>query len=179
MLDSRKSRISASVVLVLLFSACATSSYRVIERKGYRAEIQVTPDRVLLECEDIKDHEDAGNPEGNFGFMIHVLDDENTVLTLIQGPVTTRSFCLQQQREIGKVIKNGNSIYIAGHGSLDEPRKMGKTVYSSFPKPGVFCGNGRVLTYSVVKNERGQCYSKDNGINEPCMPPEFPIKNSP
>jgi hypothetical protein len=179
MLASRKNRVNRSLVVLFLLSACATSSYRVVNVDGFRTELLVTPDRISLECEDIKDHEDVGSPEGNFGFMIHVLDEENTVLTLIQGPVTTRRFCLEQQKAIEKVLKNGKIIYIAGHGSLDEPRKMGKTTYSSFPKPGVFRGNGRVLMYAVIRNEHGQYYSKDNGSKEPCMPPEFPIKNPP
>lgn len=176
------SKRSRGLVALLPFSflfACTTSSYRVIDRDAYRTEIQVTPDRILLECEDIIDHENAGDPDGNFGFMIHVLDDEDTVLTLIQEPVIGRKDCFERKADIEKILHNGKSIYIGGHGTLDEPRENGKRIYSSFPKRGTFHENGRGLQLSVIRNENGRCYSAANGTDEPCMPEEFPIKNWP
>lgn len=159
--------------------ACTTSSYRVIDRDDYRTEIQLTPDRILLECEDIVDHENAGDPDGNFGFMLHVLDDAETVFSLIQEPVIGRKDCFERQADIEKILRTGRIIYIGGHGTLDEPRVIGKRIYSSFPKKGNFHENGRSLQFSVIKNENGRCYSASNGTDEPCMPEEFPIKNWP
>jgi hypothetical protein len=167
------------LLLLFLSWSCATSSYRVSGRASYRVELQVTPDRILLECEDIKDHENADDPEGNFGFMVHVLDEEDTVLTLIQEPVTTRKHCSKRLDYITKILKNGKSIYIGAHGTLDEPRVKEERSYSSFPKSGTFRSNGRLLQLSVIQNEYSQCYSATNEMDSPCMPPEFPIKNSP
>jgi len=172
---------NSGVAVLLSFGslfACTTSSYNVVQ-DDYLTEIRVTPDRVLLECEDIIDHANAGDPEGNFGFMIHVLDEEDTVLTLIQEPVIGRKDCFKRHEDITKILKGGKSIYIAGHGALDEPREKKARTYSSFPKRGVFYGNGRGLQFSVIQNENGRCYSAYNGTYEPCMPEEFPIKKWP
>lgn len=174
----KNSGIATFLSLSTLF-ACTTSSYRVIDRDDYRTEIQVTPDRILLECEEIIDHENAGDPDGNFGFMIHVLDDENTVITLIQEPVIGRKDCFKRQEGVSKILQSGKSIYIGAHGTLNEPRENGKRIYSSFQKRGNFHANGRSLQFSVIKNENGRCYSASNGSDEPCMPAEFPIKNWP
>lgn len=174
-------KISVIVALISLsvVFACTTSSYRVTDRSKNRTEIQVTPDRILLECEDIIDHENAGDPDGNFGFMIHVLDDEDTVLTLIQEPVIGRKDCFGRLEDISKILHSGRNIYIGAHGTLDHPRVIGKQIYSSFPKKGNYRDNGRGLQLSVIQNENGRCYSAANGTDEPCMPEEFPIKKWP
>jgi hypothetical protein len=111
--------------------------------------------------------------------MIHLLDEEYTVLTLIQEPVIGRKDCFERQSDIEKVIRTGKRIYLGGHGNLDEPRVIGKRSYAAFPKSGRYYDNGRVLQFSVIKNENGRCYSASNGTDEPCMPEEFPIKNWP
>jgi hypothetical protein len=178
MIDLRKSSLVVAVFSSVIVSACTTSSYRVIGRDSYRVEIQVTPDRVLLECEDIKDHDNAGDPNGNFGFMIHVLDEENTTLTLLQGPVLWRKHCFERQEAIARILEGGKTIYIGAHGTLDHPREKGQRSYSSFRKAGTFYDNGRVLQFSVIKNEHGQCYSPIHGSGPTCMPPEFPIEKS-
>ena len=139
----------------------------------------MTPDRILLECEDIKDHENAGDPEGNFGFMIHVLDEEDTVLTLIQEPVIGRKDCFARLAHIEKVVQTGKKIYLGAHGTLDEPRVIGKDVFTTFPKSGKYYYNGRVFQFSVITNENGGCYSVTHGTGKPCMPREFPIKDWP
>jgi len=53
---------------------CATSSYRILDQDDQSAELSVSPDRVLLECEWLYD----ADIKGLYGFMIHVLDEENT-----------------------------------------------------------------------------------------------------
>lgn len=176
---SRKNRVIAALFLSTFSPACTTSSYRVIDQDRYRTELRVTPDRILLECEDIIDHANAGDPEGNFGFMVHILDEEDTVLTLIQEPVTTRKHCSKRRNYIAKILKEGESIYIGGHGRLNEARIKTEHSYSSFAKRGTFYGNGRGFQLSVIQNEHGRCYSATNEMDPPCMPPEFPIKNSP
>jgi hypothetical protein len=141
-----------------------------------RTEFVVTPDRILLECEDIKDHANTGDPDGNFGFMIHVLDEEDTVMTLIQKPVIGRVDCFRRKEDIAKILRNGKSIYIGGHGTLNDPRRKTSESYSNFPRRGTFYSNSRGLQFSVIQNEHGQCYSAHAGTESPCMPEEFPIQ---
>lgn len=180
LVSKRNNPIAFLLISLLPLSGCTTSSYyRVIGRASFRTEIQVTPDRVLLECEDIKDHANAGDPAGNFGFMIHVLDEEDTVLTVIQEPVTNRKYCFKRLDDIAKILRGGKSIYIGGHGTIDEPRKKESLTYSFPEKSGVFHSNGRVLQFSVIQNEHGKCYSAHNATDSPCMPEEFPIKRFP
>jgi hypothetical protein len=177
--SSRKNRVIVAFFLSVFSPACTTSSYRVIDQDRYRTELMISPDRILLECEDIKDHANAGDPEGNFGFMIHVLDEEDTVLTMIQEPVIGRKHCFKRLDDIAKILRNGKSIYIGTHLTLSEPRMKGNRSFSTFAKKGTFYENGRSLQFSVIKNEHGHCYSATNEMDPPCMPPEFPIKNSP
>jgi hypothetical protein len=178
MLALRKSRLSAAVISLALWSACSSSNYKIIDMDRGRTELQVSPNRILLECEDIEDHTNAGDPEGSFGFMLHILDEENTVVTAIEEPVTTRKYCFERLNKIDRIIKNGKSVYIGAHHALDVPRIKEARSYL-FGKKGPYFGNGRTLQLSVIKNEQGQCYTAHSGDNEPCMPPEFPIKNSP
>jgi hypothetical protein len=163
-------------VLLFTLSSCSTSSFKVLSKSEFLAEFQVTPDRVILECEDIFDHSDAGNPEGNFGFMVHVLDEEDTVLTLIREPVTTRTECFKKRDYIQRILKNGKKIFIGGHGGINEPRTRGSRSHSSFEKSGTFYDNGRVMQLLVIRNEKDQCFSLDYGMSPPCEIPEFPIK---
>ena len=163
----------------LFSAACTTSSYRVIDQDRYRTELEVTPDRIPLECEEIKDHANADEPEGNFGFMIHVLDEKDTVLTMIQEPVTTRKQCFKRRDSIAKILRGGKRIDIGTHLNLRKPRVKGPRSFTLFAKNGIFYENGRSLQLSVIQNEHGQCYSATNEMDPPCMPPEFPIKASP
>ncbi len=174
----RKKGIAIVILAVTFLPGCVSSSYRVIDMDRYRTELEVTPDRIFLECEDIKDHENAGDPEGNFGFMMHVLDEANTVVTLIQEPVTSRKFCFERLKTIDQILKRGKSIYIGAHGFIEEVREKGARSYM-FRERGPFYGNGRSLQLSVIKNEHNQCYTAMSAADAPCMPPEFPIKNSP
>ncbi len=176
---SRKNSLIGALLLSVISQSCSTSSYRVIDQDRYRTELQVTPDRVLLECEDIKDHANADDPRGSFGFMIHVLDEEDTVLSIIQEPITTRKHCLKRVDHIAKILEGGQKIYIGAHLTLRQPRVMGSRSFSEFGKKGVFFENGRSLQLSVIKNEHGQCYSATNEMDQPCMPPEFPIRDVP
>src|SRR5436190_23689571 len=88
------------VVFGLLLSGCATSSYRVLFQNDRVAELSVTPDRVLLECEDLYD----ADIKGMYGFMMHVLDGESRVTTLVQGNTLDKESCESRLKKIGKVL---------------------------------------------------------------------------
>ena len=53
-----------------------------------------------------------------FAFMIHVLDNENTVLDVDQMNTLSRKACDDRIEKISRILKNGHRIYVAGIGDL-------------------------------------------------------------
>ncbi len=157
-------------VLLLPLMGCATSTYRVLNSGEYGTELSVSPDRVLLECEILHDADEPGLA----GFMIHVLDEENTVLSLVQGGALDEKSCERRIKRISEILRKGNRIYIAGTGDLNDPGKKGKAY--AFPKKGTFDRNGRVLGFVAIANEQGACYDAYSGEEKPCPRDPFPLK---
>ncbi len=163
-------RKSSSLLVLLSLAGCATSSYRVLYQDEGIAELNATPDRILLECERLHDADEPGLS----GFMMHVLDEENTVLTLVQGNTLDNQSCDRRVKKMSAILKKGKDIYIAGRGNLREPRQMGRA-YTFSPK-GTFKKNGRVLGFVAIANEFGECYDAYSGEEEkPCPPEPFPL----
>jgi hypothetical protein len=119
-----------------------------------KAELSVTPDRVMLECEF------ASEEEQSYMFLINVLDEEKTVLTVMQGDNSDKEYCDLRFKKVSKVLNTGKSIYIGGMG---------------VPKHGVYHGNGRVLQLMVIANENGACYGAYIHDGQPC-PGDFPVR---
>lgn len=160
-------------LLWLLFSGCATSSYRVLFQDEGAAELSVSPDRVLLECEDLYD----ADIKGLYGFMMHVLDDKNSVTTIAQGNTLSKEDCERRLKGIGKILKEGASIYIAGRGNLATTHENIRGEYV-FPGKGAFQSGGRSLSFVAIANEHGLCYDAYSGFQEkPCPPEPFPFWN--
>jgi hypothetical protein len=158
-------------LLFLLLASCTTSSYKILHQDDGSAELSISPDRVLLECEWLYD----ADVPGLFGFMIHVLDEKNTVLTINQGNTLDKNDCESRIQEISKILNKGRSIYIAGIGNLNEPRSKSKTLYN-FPKKGIFEGNERTLQFVAIANEHGACYDAYSGSEKPCPRKPFPTQ---
>jgi hypothetical protein len=160
---------------ILLFMSlclvgCATSSYRVSSREGRKVELDVTPDRVVLECELASE-----NKEVPYGFMIHILDEEKTVLNVTQTNNLSKEDCFRRIEKISHILRTGKRIYIAGIGDIDDPKKVEKWTYT-FPHLGTFSGNGRMLQFFAIANENGSCYDAYYGDRKPCpRGGEFPI----
>lgn len=150
---------------------CATSKYRVLNSGEYGTELNVSPDRVLLECERLHDADEPGLS----GFMMHILDEEDTVLTLVQGNTLDNKTCDRRIKKMNAILKNGKNIYIAGTGDLNKPRTKGKAY--AFPRKGTFHNNGRVLGFAAIANEDGACYDAYSGEEKPCPRDPFPLKN--
>lgn len=150
---------------------CATSTYRVLNSGEYGTELNVSPNRVLLECERLLDADEPGLS----GFMMHVLDEEDTVLTLVQGNTLDNKTCDRRIKKMSEILNNGKNIYIAGTGDLNKPRKNGKSYV--FPQKGTFNKNGRVLGFAAIANEHGACYDAYSGEEKPCPRDPFPLKN--
>jgi hypothetical protein len=172
----QKSRFFQSVVVFLILSGCTVPPYKILNQDDQRVELLVAPDRVILECEDVQDPtEKPSNSLGRFGFMIHVLDEANTVLSVTQGSVQDKRSCLKRVEEVEKVLRHGKQIYIGGIGNLTGPRVREKWNHY-FPGKGVFFSNSRALQFMVIANEKGECYSAYYGTEKPCPREEFPIK---
>lgn len=156
-----------------LIFGCSTSSFNVIKQDENLVEFKVTPNRVLLECEYQYDHE----TKNGYGFLMHILDEENTVLTVAQINILDKENCLKRIQKIGKILKTGRIIYIGGMGYLNKP-KIKEAQKFIFPnKEGIFYSNGQSLQFMVIANEQGLCFDAYSGDKEPCPQEPFSFKN--
>ena len=84
--------------LILLFmssSGCVTSLYKINRKYETRFELKLTPDRVLIQCEKLNDDDDIF-----YGFMFHVLDDQQTITSVIQGNRLDKESCFERMEKI-------------------------------------------------------------------------------
>ena len=158
------------VPIFLFTSGCASSSYEVINHEGWLNELLVTPDRVSMECENLQTDDIV-----SYGFTLFVLDEKKTVLSVVQTNRIGESNCNERLRKIGKILKNGRRIYIAGIGDLEEPRKSREASHF-FSKHGTFMENGRLLQFHAIANETGECFDAYSGSKKPCPQGHFPLK---
>lgn len=161
-----------AIIFSLSFSACTTSSFKMLNQKNMAMEFLVTPDRIILECERVET-DDRGVVAG---FMMYVVDEKNTSFTLVQTNTLDRESCDRRVKKIEKILKNGHQIYLAGVGDFREPRKTGLHKHI-FPRLGTIEANGRSLQFIAIKNERNQCFGAFSAEELPCPPEPFPLKN--
>jgi hypothetical protein len=165
---------SSSVLLLTLFfvCGCTTSSFKTIKQEDFAVELKVTPDRILLECEPQPGHE----IEGAQGFMIHILDEKKTVLTVVQFNVLDRDECYSGLRKIARILRTGKIIYIVGIGDLKASREGDGRKYT-FSRLGTFYSNGKTLKFIVIANEKGLCFDAQNGDKGQCPREPFSLEN--
>ena len=121
---SRKN--SLPEVILLFMTACSTTNFKVSNKDDHRVELAITPDRILLTCPKVSEEEDIHL------LMMPVLDEANTVVMVIQSNNLGEEDCEDRLKDIGKILKRGRKIYLAGMGDLDKSRK--KEPYSyTFP----------------------------------------------
>lgn len=160
-------------LLTIVTTACATSSYKIANRDKDAIELEVTPDRVTLECEYASEKKEVP-----YGFMILVLDDQKTVLTIAQMNTLSKEECFERLDTIARLLKAGNRIYIAGVGDIDQVRVEEKWQVN-FPKHGTFNTNGRSLQFFSIANEHGSCFDAYQGAAPPCPQSGiFPLKKA-
>ncbi len=159
-------------ILTCLVSGCATSSFKLIKQDENAAEFKITPDRVIMECEYQPEHD----TKDAYGFLMHILDDENTVIAVAQGNVLDKGSCFRRIQKIGKILKTGKMIYVGGMGYLNKPKRKENEIYA-FPNLGEFYGNGHTLQFMVIANEQGLCYDAYSGDEDPCPREPFTLKN--
>lgn len=162
--SSKAYRFSVGILLAGLIG-CSTSIYRVDKPNFLGTDISVSPSRVITQCEFIDNY--SGDYKNPYGFMIHILDKENTVLTVSNGTVLEKKDCLERQEYANKIIQKGTLITIRGRGDAEAPREKGKFPHY-FPQYGTFFDNGRSLNYLAIWNDKGQCYDAFYGARKPC-----------
>ncbi len=172
----RKNKLCLLATLAFL-SACATSSYKINAQADNTIELAVTSNRVLVECEYQEGYD--GEIKKPHGFMMHVLDEENTALSLILPRVITQKDCITHLKATTKILKNSPKVYIGGAGTIDDdkPRDKSERKYI-FPGLGTFPGNEHVLNYWTIWTDTGQCYDVVYGHEKPCPRENFPMKKS-
>lgn len=161
-----------SFLLFFLVCGCATSSFDIIKQMDFVVEIKVTPDRVLLECEPQLGHE----VESAHGFLMHILDDKKTVMTVAQFNILDKEGCFKSLRKIENILETGRILYVGGMGHMNKSQTKDDRKYT-FPGLGVFLSNGKTMKFMVIANERGLCYDAHNGDKGPCPPEPFSLKN--
>lgn len=168
---SRKSSFIYGSLLWWLFG-CTTSSFKVIGQHQNATELRVTSDRVLLECE----HQYDNDTKDSYGFLMHILDQEDTVLTIAQMNVLDRESCFRRIQKITRILKTTSAIYIGGAGDLNKAKIKGTRKYT-FPNIGTFYDNGQSLQFLVIANEQGLCYDAYSGDEQPCPRKPFSIQD--
>jgi len=163
---------------LLLVQSCASSQIKIHQYENGRIGYLVNSNRVLVECEDL--FASGGDRPGSFGFSIHILDEENTVLSGIQSTQTTKKDCFSKVRIIEKILRESKTVYIAGVTNLEKPRSIEQDRKFNFPKIGTYYGNGRPMQWYVLKGEDGPCVTAYDGDGKPCpWDPIFPAETIP
>ena len=162
------------VIIISVFwglIGCATSFYKVARQQGVKNELTVSSDRIVIKCYKVSDENDR------FMFFIHILDEKNTVLDVIQGSTLSDRDCNRRLKSVENIVSYGKKIYIAGMGDINRPRIRHEdetAVY--FPGHGAYYSNDRVLQFFAIKNELGHCYDTYNS-DPPCPHNNFPIRD--
>ncbi len=167
MASLQRNKHSIIFVFYLFLQGCTTSSfYNVGKPNASGTEIKVSPDRIITECEFITDYD--GDQKSPYGFMIHILDLQNTVITVSNGVVLEKEYCFERQVAVDKIIKNAQSVIVSGRGNAEAPIVKGEFKHT-FKRHGTYYGNGRSLNFLAIWNNREDCYSGFNGEDDPCL----------
>lgn len=98
------------------------------------------------------------NDERLYGFMVLVLDEENTVFSTGFRTSNKRG-CGNWKKSVERVLSRGSKIKLIGMGDLVDPRVIDKNGLYNFTGLGTFPSNGRVLQLMSLANENGDCFS--------------------
>ena len=109
--------------------------------------------------------------------MIHVLDNENSVVDFDQINTLSKESCNERMEKIGRILKTGHRTYIAGIGDLNDPKVVEKWNFK-FQGHGTFQSNGRSLQFIAIANENGLCFGAYHADEKPCPDGvDFPIRD--
>lgn len=152
---------------IFIFQACSTKPLHEVTRKGGAlgiVEIITTPDRVLPYCEKID------TSPGRYGFMVLILDEENTVGGG-SGMMSSLKGCKDWEVAVRKVLDRGKRIRLVGTGRYDEPRIKEKFTYT-FSGHGTFHSNGRSFGLTAITNEHQDCFGM---FSRKCSGGDYPL----
>jgi len=172
MANLQKNKYSIVFLFFLFLNSCTTSRYSVGIANALGTDIKVSPDRIITECEFITDYD--GDRKQPYGFMIHILDLQNSVLTVSNGIILEKEDCLERQAAADKIIKNAQVVTVRGRGDAEAP--MVKEEFKHiFIKHGTYFGNGRSLNFLAIWNDKRNCHSIFNGEDDPCLKLNKPL----
>jgi hypothetical protein len=157
----------------LICAGCSTSSFKIYKETKGLTEILVTPDRVVLHCEELDEDPDIGA----YGFMIHMLDEENTVTTAALNIRPDLKNCENHIRKIKRILQKSERVTIGSHHQLSkQPRTLEDAHFRYyFPGHGTFSSNGRALDLIAIWNEKEDCYNVHLQDDKSCPPFPLPI----
>lgn len=164
-------RVINNIVFLFIFAGCTTTTFNIKKEADGVTELLVTPDRVLLQCEELDEEPDSGA----YGFMVHILDEKNTVVTSALNIRPDKKTCECYIYTLSHILKNGYRILIGSRGSISVHSRTNdeERFHYTFSGHGTFSSNGRSLDFDFMANEKGQCYGPAYGDNESC--PQFPF----
>ena len=156
-----------TIVVLFSLSGCVSSRYHAGQEKPLGTDIEVSPDRIIVECEFIDNYD--GDYSDPYGFLIHILDLQNTVLTLSSATVLEKKYCFEILKISEKIIKNAQIVTLRGRGDAHSPIEMENRFKYTFKKHGTYYGNGRSLNFLAIWNDKGQCYDAFHRTDEECQ----------
>ncbi|MFN7453171.1 MAG: hypothetical protein ACK5RO_00785 [Pseudobdellovibrionaceae bacterium] len=165
--------------IVVLFlwacSGCTTSSFKIKKETDSTTVLMVNSDRILLQCEELDEDPDIGA----YGFMIHMLDEENTVTTSALNIRPDKKNCEKIMQAVDRIIKKHRLVYVGSRFNLSKQPRIQEEVRLSytFPNHGTFVSNGRALDFVYISNAKGMCYAPNLDPGEACPPYPFSIEN--
>ncbi len=110
---------------------------------------------------------------------MYLLDEKNTVTSVVQTSVTSKEDCLSRIVTFEKMKKTSSRFYVAVFGNINEPRVEQRDKPHWFKQKEYF-ENNRNWKFAFLKSESGECFSANHGKGNPCpFVDEFPIKNQP
>lgn len=176
---SLKNSLNKLLFLIFFLSSCASTTpihgplpiiptkiennYEVTKRDDGIVVINVTPDRILPYCEKLEN--------GNDGFMIMILDEENTVL-VATGRQCAHKTCLRWSKKVQDISKGQSSVKFVGLGEIAEERIKEKYNFT-FPVHGTFHSNGRSFELHALLNKDKKCFSM---FSKACTKGNFALK---
>lgn len=75
--------------------------------------------------------------------------------------------CFEIMDATNKILSKSKVVHIGSFSPISGVPKNSDDRYT-FPGIGTFQGNGHVLNYQAIWNDRGQCYDIDSETKKPC-----------
>ena len=157
------------VFAVMFLTCCATSTYKIHYHDDSLVGLVVSVDRLVMECEDVQDPEDRIDPDGRYGFMIHVLEDEGTKITFAQGNVIDRDWCFARLQAFEEMKKKYKIFFLAGMGEFNKTKekiKQKTTVFPNGTKNDEWYWRG--MSFNFIKSPDNFCITSYSGNKKPC-----------